>query len=72
MGRAHVQIKVWVEFSGQHKYMLLLYMLSQTVYVLLAYFDLGDFFFNWNLIVNAIQQMRSYITILSTTRVYYE
>lgn len=72
MGRVYVQIKVWVEFNVQHKYMLLLYVLSQTIYVLLAYFDLGGFFLNWNLIVNEIQQMRSYITILSATRVYDE
>lgn len=71
MGRVHVQIKMWVELNVQHKYMLLLYMLSQTIYVLLAYFDLG-FFFNWNLIVSEIQQMRSYITILSATRIYDE
>lgn len=61
------------EFNVQHKYMLLLYMLSQTIYVLLAYFDLVDFFFfNWNLIVNEIQQMRINITVLSATRVYDE
>lgn len=45
MGRVYVQIEVWVEFNVQHKYMLLLYVLSQTIYVLLAYFDLGGFFF---------------------------
>lgn len=45
MGGVHVQIKVWVEFNIQHKYTLLLYVLSQTIYVLLACFDLGVFFF---------------------------
>lgn len=71
MGSVHEQIKVWVEFNVQHKYMLLPYMLFQTIYVLLAYFDLDDFFY-WNLILNEIQQTRSYITMLSATRVYYE
>lgn len=49
MGNVHEQIKVWVEFNVQHKYMVVPYMLFQTIYVLLAYFDLDDFFFYWNL-----------------------